>query len=148
MLRETKNKGNAGQDPQETAAAILGWLANEPDMLSRFLALSGLQANMLRQAVNDPGFLAGLTDFLMSHEPDLMAFCAATDTPPKRWPPPGTIFPGRDWIQVCIDGTPLERPPQPEYGWLRSGFVFDPCPRRTAMIPVFAATAWLASQKG
>jgi hypothetical protein len=49
MLRDTKNKGNAGQDPQETAAAIL----------------------------------AGLTDFLMSHEPDLMAFCAATDTSPE-----------------------------------------------------------------
>ncbi|SOC93310.1 Protein of unknown function [Rhizobium sp. AN5] len=83
MLRDTKNKDNAGKDPQETAAAILGWLANEPEMLGRFLALSGLQANMLRHAANDPGFLAGLTDFLMSHEPDLMAFCAATDTSPE-----------------------------------------------------------------
>ncbi len=25
---------------EETAVAVLGWLANEPDMLSRFLALS------------------------------------------------------------------------------------------------------------
>jgi hypothetical protein len=83
MLRDTKNKGNAGKDPQETAAAILGWLANEPEMLGRFLALSGLQAKMLRQAAHDPGFLAGLTDFLMSHEPDLMAFCTATDTAPE-----------------------------------------------------------------
>ncbi|MDS7596827.1 DUF3572 domain-containing protein [Agrobacterium tumefaciens] len=83
MLRHPKNNDNVEKDPQETAAAILGWLANEPDMLSRFLALSGLQANMLRQAVNDPGFLAGLTDFLMSHEPDLMAFCAATETSPE-----------------------------------------------------------------
>ncbi|MFK0383179.1 MULTISPECIES: DUF3572 domain-containing protein [Rhizobium/Agrobacterium group] len=83
MLRHTKNKDNIEKDPQETAAAILGWLANEPDMLSRFLALSGLQANMLREASNDPGFLAGLTDFLMSHEPDLMAFCAATETTPE-----------------------------------------------------------------
>lgn len=49
MLRDTKNKGNASQDPQETAAAILGWLADEPEMLGRFLALSGLQANMLRK---------------------------------------------------------------------------------------------------
>lgn len=80
MLRDTKNNVT---DPQETAGAILGWLANEPDMLSRFLALSGLQPNMLRQAVSDPGFLAGLIDFLMSHEPDLMSFCAATDTKPE-----------------------------------------------------------------
>jgi hypothetical protein len=83
MLRDTKNDRRPVADPQETAAAILGWLAVEPDMLSRFLALSGLQADMLRQAANDPGFLAGLTDFLMSHEPDLMAFCAATDTKPE-----------------------------------------------------------------
>ncbi|HCV70439.1 MAG TPA: DUF3572 domain-containing protein [Agrobacterium sp.] len=83
MLRDTKNKDNGGKDPQETAAAILGWLANEPEMLGRFLALSGLQANMLRHAAHDPGFLAGLTDFLTSHEPDLMAFCAATDTSPE-----------------------------------------------------------------
>ncbi|WP_313617514.1 DUF3572 family protein, partial [Rhizobium sp.] len=54
MLRDPKNKDDAGKDPQETAAAILGWLANEPDMLARFLALSGLQANMLRQAAHDP----------------------------------------------------------------------------------------------
>jgi Protein of unknown function (DUF3572) len=37
----------------------------------------------VRQAAHDPGFLAGLTDFLMSHEPDLMAFCAATGTSPE-----------------------------------------------------------------
>ena len=83
MLRDNKNNRGPEKDPQETVATILGWLANEPDMLSRFLALSGLQPNMLRQAVNDPGFLAGLTDFLMSHEPDLMTFCAATETKPE-----------------------------------------------------------------
>lgn len=83
MLHETKNSGRAPKDSQETAVAILGWLASEPDMLSRFLALTGLQPNMLRQAVNDPGFLAGLVDFLMSHEPDLMAFCEATGTKPE-----------------------------------------------------------------
>ncbi|KQO76877.1 DUF3572 domain-containing protein [Rhizobium sp. Leaf262] len=83
MSHDTKNGKKAPKDSHETAIAILGWLASEPDMLARFLALSGLQPNMLRQAVNDPGFLAGLTDFLMSHEPDLMAFCDATGTRPE-----------------------------------------------------------------
>ena len=83
MLHETKNNGRTPKDSHETAVAILGWLASEPDMLARFLALTGLQPNMLRQAVNDPGFLAGLVDFLMSHEPDLMAFCEATGTKPE-----------------------------------------------------------------
>lgn len=52
-------------------------------MLGRFLALSGLEASQLRQSVDDSGFLAGMLDFLMGHEPTLMAFCAATDTRPE-----------------------------------------------------------------
>ncbi|WP_320201927.1 DUF3572 domain-containing protein [Agrobacterium sp. rho-13.3] len=83
MSYDTKNDKIVPKDSHETAIAILGWLAGEPDMLARFLALSGLQPNMLRQSVNDPGFLAGLTDFLMSHEPDLMTFCEATGTRPE-----------------------------------------------------------------
>jgi hypothetical protein len=68
---------------EDTAVAVLGWLANEPDMLSRFLALSGVQPGQMRDAVNDPGFLAGMLEFLMQHEPTLMEFCQATDTRPE-----------------------------------------------------------------
>ena len=68
---------------EETAIAILGWLANEPELLGRFLALTGTDPTSLRRAVEDPGFLAGVVDFLMSHEPTLLAFCAATDTRPE-----------------------------------------------------------------
>jgi hypothetical protein len=74
---------NQGGRAEETAGAILGWLASEPDMLGRFLALSGIQPQQLRSAVGDPQFLAGMIDFLMGHEPTLMAFCEATDTKPE-----------------------------------------------------------------
>ncbi|MBP1850596.1 DUF3572 domain-containing protein [Rhizobium halophytocola] len=67
----------------ETALEILTWLAGEPDMLSRFLALSGLRADQLRTAVADPAFLAGLLDFVMNHEPTLLLFCEATETKPE-----------------------------------------------------------------
>lgn len=77
-----KNKA-AAVDPEETAVTLLGWLASEPDMMSRFLALSGIQAPQLRQAINDPGFLAGMLDFVMAHEPSLMAFCETTNTKPE-----------------------------------------------------------------
>lgn len=77
-----KPKGSSA-DPHETAVTVLGWLANEPDMLGRFLALTGMEPAQLRNAVNDPGFLGGMLDFLMSHEPSLMAFCEATGTPPE-----------------------------------------------------------------
>ncbi len=67
----------------DTAIAILSWLAGEPELLSRFLALSGTELGSLRQAAGDPGFLGGVVTFLMDHEPTLMAFCAATQTPPE-----------------------------------------------------------------
>lgn len=69
--------------PDETAAAILQWLAGEPDMLGRFLALSGVQPTQMRSAINDPGFLAGMVDFVMAHEPTLMAFCEASQWKPE-----------------------------------------------------------------
>ncbi len=81
-----KSKTTPGQQraqAEETAVAVLGWLAGEPELLGRFLALSGLQADQLRHATSNPGFLAGIIDFLMGHEPTLMAFCAATDTKPE-----------------------------------------------------------------
>lgn len=83
MLFEKGNTKSQTANPEETAGAILGWLANEPDMFGRFLALSGVQPQQLRNAVNDPGFLAGMIDFLMEHEPTLLAFCEATGTKPE-----------------------------------------------------------------
>ncbi|MBW6420362.1 DUF3572 domain-containing protein [Rhizobium sp. XQZ8] len=83
MRREPTNLAGNAAHAEETAGAILGWLANEPDMFGRFLALSGVQPNQLRTAVNDPGFLAGMIDFLMEHEPTLLAFCEATGTKPE-----------------------------------------------------------------
>jgi hypothetical protein len=70
-------------DPQALAVKVLAWLANDPDLLSRFLALSGLSAGELRRAAGDPGFDAGLLDFVMAHEPTLIAFCEANDLKPE-----------------------------------------------------------------
>jgi hypothetical protein len=78
----TENTPSAAH-AEETAAAVLGWLAGEPDMFQRFLALSGVTPDQIRQAVSDPGFLAGVIDFIMGHEPTLLAFCEATGTKPE-----------------------------------------------------------------
>ncbi|MFN7101735.1 MAG: DUF3572 domain-containing protein [Pseudorhizobium sp.] len=83
MPRDPKNVSPGSESAEQTAVAILAWLASEPEMLSRFLALTGLEAGQLRGAVEDPGFLGGVIDFLMGHEPSLMAFCEATDTRPE-----------------------------------------------------------------
>ncbi|MEP3302204.1 MAG: DUF3572 domain-containing protein [Hoeflea sp.] len=70
-------------DAQDTAIAVLVWLAGEPELMGRFLALTGLEADNLRDAATEPGFLAGVLSFLMNHEPTLMDFCAASGTRPE-----------------------------------------------------------------
>ena len=50
-------------DAQETAISVLSWLAGEPELLGRFLALSGLEAHDLRSAAQDPGFFPGVPNF-------------------------------------------------------------------------------------
>lgn len=70
-------------DPQELTVSVLVWLAAEPELLSRFLALSGLDAGNLRAAAQEPGFPVGLLNFLMSHEPTLIKFCEDTGTAPE-----------------------------------------------------------------
>ncbi|MEI2301701.1 DUF3572 domain-containing protein [Ensifer sp. MJa1] len=68
---------------EEIAIDILAWLAGEPELLSRFLALTGTEPGSLRTAIAEPGFMGGITAFLMEHEPTLLAFCEATGTAPQ-----------------------------------------------------------------
>jgi hypothetical protein len=70
-------------EAEATAVTVLGWLAGEPELLSRFLSLTGVAPTELRNAVDDPGFLAGIVGFLMDHEPTLLAFSAATGVTPE-----------------------------------------------------------------
>jgi hypothetical protein len=76
-------KDTAAGDPEATAIAALGWLAEEPELLSRFLALTGIEPADLRHAAGDPAFLAGVLDFLMGHEPTLMRFTEASGIAPE-----------------------------------------------------------------
>lgn len=64
------------------AVDILSWIAADPDLMSRFLAVSGLSIDNLRDAAGEPGFLAGVVGFVMAHEPTLLAYCDARDAEP------------------------------------------------------------------
>jgi hypothetical protein len=50
--------------------------------MGRFLALTGIEADGIRQAAAQPGFLAGVLHFIAAHEPTLMAFSEAESIPP------------------------------------------------------------------
>lgn len=67
---------------EELAIAALGFVAADEVLLPRFLALSGIEAKDVRRAAGEPGFLAGVLQFILAHEPTLLAFCAASDADP------------------------------------------------------------------
>jgi len=71
-------------EAENIAISALTFIASDSELLPRFLNLSGINASEVRQAAETPGFLAGVLQFLLSHEPTLLAFCQATETPPQR----------------------------------------------------------------
>lgn len=75
---------NKEAETQALAIDVLAWIAGDEDMLARFLAISGLNIENLRAASSEPGFLAGVLGFLMSHEPTLLAYCDARETDPEK----------------------------------------------------------------
>ncbi len=85
MLKSDRN----GHEKDEGWAEALGiraleYLAEEPALLGRFLAMSGLEPGQLRQAATQPAFFAGLLDFILAHEPTLIAFAAAANVRPEQ----------------------------------------------------------------
>lgn len=63
---------------RETAEALaiqaLGFIASDPTLLPRFLAITGIEASQIRSAAQQPGFLAGVIQFILAHEPTLLQF--------------------------------------------------------------------------
>ena len=61
----------------------LSFLAGSPERLIRFLDVSGLRPDTLRTAAGEPGFLAGLMDYLVSDEEVLLAFAGEIGASPE-----------------------------------------------------------------
>ena len=66
------------------AVEALTWLAAEPERLSRFLGLSGLDVVNLRREATQKGFLAGVIAYVASDEPLLLDLAAATGRRPEE----------------------------------------------------------------
>lgn len=77
---------NAAQREQAEALAIqaLGFIASDPELLPRFLAITGIEAASIRRAATEPGFLAGVLQFIAAHEPTLLGFADAAGIKPTE----------------------------------------------------------------
>jgi hypothetical protein len=71
-----KSPGVSRGEAEIIALKVLGFLADDPARLSRFLALSGVDLNDLREAAQSPDFQAGLLNHLLEDEALLLTFCA------------------------------------------------------------------------
>ncbi|RFC64847.1 MULTISPECIES: DUF3572 domain-containing protein [Mesorhizobium] len=69
---------------EQIAINALGFIASDPVLLNRFLAITGIEASDIRHAAAQPGFLAGVLQFIAAHEPTLIAFSVNASVPPTE----------------------------------------------------------------
>ena len=87
-------------DAAETLAlSALAHIAGDAELLDRFITASGLDAAALKVGASDPGFLAGVLDFLMADENALLAFCQNSEIAPEAPGRARALLPGAapDW---------------------------------------------------
>ena len=76
-LQRPSRQAPIGREAADSIAVqALGFIAADRPLLDRFLAVTGINVAELRAAAATPGFLAGVLDFVLAHEPTLMAFAA------------------------------------------------------------------------
>jgi hypothetical protein len=79
-----KASGRSREAAESIAIQALNYLATEPERLSRFLALSGLDPGSIRSAAAESGFLAGVLAHLGQDESLLVAFAAEAGVTPAE----------------------------------------------------------------
>lgn len=68
---------------ESIAIAALGFIAGDEKLLPRFLSLTGIEAAQVRDAAREPGFMAGVLQFILAHEPTLLAFSQQSGIAPQ-----------------------------------------------------------------
>ena len=71
------------QSAEALAISGLQRLAADDDLLMRFCNVTGILANEMRQAAQQPHFLVGVLDFYLSHEPDVISWAEAENFDPE-----------------------------------------------------------------
>jgi hypothetical protein len=69
-----KQRSMSPEVAEALAIQALTFIGQDPTELGRFLALTGIGPAELRRAAHEPGFLTGLLDHILGHEPTLIAF--------------------------------------------------------------------------
>jgi Protein of unknown function (DUF3572) len=66
------------------AIQALGFIAEEPERLGRFLNMTGIPVEQIRAAARERGFLAGVLEHMLGDESLLIAFAASVGIDPAE----------------------------------------------------------------
>jgi Protein of unknown function (DUF3572) len=69
---------------ESLAIQALTFLVEDPKRLSAFLAETGLSADSIRESANQPHFLLGVLEHMLSHESLLVAFADSAGINPAE----------------------------------------------------------------
>ncbi|MET0606835.1 MAG: DUF3572 domain-containing protein [Beijerinckiaceae bacterium] len=89
-----QSRNPAPLDPENLAISALAWLAADEERLTRFLALTGIDASDIRTVAKDPGFLGAVLDHILADERLLEAFAGETAVDPAAVAAARTRLPG------------------------------------------------------
>jgi len=92
--KSLETQRNAARD---LAIAALGYIAGDPEQLSRFLALTGIDPGAIRAAAAEPGFLAGVLAYISGNERTLIAFAAHAGVAPEAIERARQLLAGGNW---------------------------------------------------
>jgi hypothetical protein len=79
------------------AIQALNFIAGDGERLGRFLAATGIGPSAIRAASAEPGFLAGVLDYLASDERLVMDFAAESGFGPETVAKARHLLGGGDW---------------------------------------------------
>lgn len=87
------------EEAEALAIDAFTFIAQDPELLPRFLSLSGICATDIRQASTAPGFWAGVLNFLLAHEPTLLQFSQMSGYAPELVAKAFSLLPGGGIIE-------------------------------------------------
>jgi hypothetical protein len=102
-MNANRTRNTETPDPQARQAACdlaieaLGYIAGDPELLARFLAMTGLDPGAIRAAAANPDFLVGVLEYVCDDERLLIAFATHADIGPEEIEIAKQALVGADW---------------------------------------------------
>ena len=72
------------EEAELVAVSAFAFVAGDPERLARFLEITGLRPETIRQAAASPGFYGAVLDHVAADEQLLLALAGALETKPER----------------------------------------------------------------